>query len=292
MSATTTSLPRALEARPEPRADHTIDQDWEHYRAEEHALWDQLFTAQMALLPGRAAPEFLTHAQSLFRAGGIPDLRRLNERLGRATGWQVVAVPGLVPERVFFEHLAARRFPASNFLRGPEQLDYLAEPDVFHDVFGHVPMLMDPVFADYMQAYGRGGLRADGLGVLAHLARLYWYTVEFGLIDTPAGLRIYGAGILSSRTESVFALENASPHQASFDLEQVMRTRYRIDAFQECYFVIDSYRTLLDLARLDFAPLYERLRSGPTHEPGAPGATLRRRGTGAYHAAGQADTSL
>jgi phenylalanine-4-hydroxylase len=190
---------------------------------------------------------------------GIPDFKRINEELQRLTGWSVVAVPGLVPDDVFFDHLANRRFPAGQFIRKPHELDYLQEPDIFHDVFGHVPMLTDPVFADYMQAYGQGGQRALGLGRLANLARLYWYTVEFGLMETPAGLRIYGAGIVSSRTESIFALDDPSPNRIGFDLERVMRTPYRIDDFQQVYFVIPSIHTLQAVTLRDFGPLYDRL---------------------------------
>jgi phenylalanine-4-hydroxylase len=165
----------------------------------------------------------------------------------------------LVPDGVFFDHLANRRFPAGQFIRKPDQLDYLQEPDIFHDVFGHVPMLTDPVFADYMQAYGRGGQRAMELGQLHNLARLYWYTVEFGLLATPQGLRIYGAGIVSSHAESIFALDDPSPNRLGFDLERVMRTPYRIDDFQQAYFVIPSLQALLDATLQDFAPIYRRL---------------------------------
>jgi phenylalanine-4-hydroxylase len=160
---------------------------------------------------------------------------------------------------VFFDHLANRRFPAGQFIRKPDQLDYLQEPDIFHDVFGHVPMLTDPVFADYMQAYGRGGQRAMELGQLHNLARLYWYTVEFGLLATPQGQRIYGAGIVSSLAESIFALDDPSPNRLGFDLERVMRTPYRIDDFQQVYFVIPSLQALLDATLQDFAPIYRRL---------------------------------
>ena len=169
-------------------------------------------------------------------------------------------MPGLVPDDVFFEHLANKRFPAGNFIRRADELDYLEEPDVFHDVFGHVPMLTDPTFAAFMQAYGEGGRRAMNLGQLHHLARLYWYTVEFGLMQSPEGLRIYGAGIVSSRTETVFALEDPSPNRIGFDLERVMRTLYRIDDFQQVYFVIPSIEALQDAAFTDFGPLYERLK--------------------------------
>jgi phenylalanine-4-hydroxylase len=176
----------------------------------------------------------------------------------------VVAVPGLVPDDVFFDHMANRRFVAGNFIRRPDQLDYLEEPDVFHDVFGHVPMLADPVFADYLAAYGRGGQRALGLGALNYLSRLYWYTVEFGLVAEPEGLRIYGAGIVSSFSESRFALDDPSPDRLMLDLARVMRTEYRIDDFQQNYFVIPSFDELLRLTvETDFAPLYETLKALP-----------------------------
>src|SRR5580692_1894237 len=199
---------------PGAAADWTIDQGWGRYSAEEHRTWLTLHERQTAILPGRACDEFLRGLEALDLHGqGVPDFARLNEKLGALTGWSVVAVPGLVPDEVFFDHLAHRRFPAGRFLRRADQLDYLQEPDVFHDVFGHVPMLTDPVFADYLQAYGRGGQRAMGLHSLHHLARLYWYTVEFGLVATPAGLRIYGAGIVSSHAETIYALESLVPHR-------------------------------------------------------------------------------
>jgi phenylalanine-4-hydroxylase len=245
---------------PGARPDWTIDQGWENYTQAEHEVWITLYERQSKLLPGRACDPFLKGLEALdLHRAGIPDFGRINEELRRLTGWSVVAVPGLVPDDVFFDHLANRRFPAGQFIREPEQLDYLQEPDVFHDVFGHVPMLTNPVFADYMQAYGEGGRRALGLGRLHNLARLYWYTVEFGLLDTPQGLRIYGAGIVSSRAETIFALEDPSPNRLGFDLERVMRTPYRIDDFQQAYFVIPSLQALLDATLQDFAPIYRRL---------------------------------
>ena len=270
------------------RADWTIDQGWEHYTTAEHAVWKTLFERQTRLLPGRACDAFVQGMQDLpIDADRIPDFRRLSETLLARTGWQIVAVPGLVPDEVFFEHLANRRFPAGNFIRRPEQLDYLEEPDVFHDVFGHVPMLMNPALADYIQAYGVGGLRARQLGVLDKLARVYWYTVEFGLVQQADGLRIYGAGIASSYTESEFALEDASPNRLGFDLERVMRTEYRIDDFQESYFVLPHLDRLLELARIDFGPLYERARNQDPYPPGKVLAsdTVLSQGTGSYHAA-------
>lgn len=250
---------------PGAAADWTIPQDWAHYTAEEHATWDTLFARQAKLLPGRASNAWLRGLDVLkLSKPGIPDFAELSNRLMALTGWQVVAVPGLVPDDVFFEHMANRRFVAGNFIRRPDQLDYLQEPDVFHDVFGHVPMLADPVFADYLEAYGRGGLRAMEHDALKYLGRLYWYTVEFGLIAEPEGLRIYGSGIVSSYAESRFALEDASPHRLKFDIARVMRTAYRIDDFQQNYFVIPSFDELLRATvETDFAPLYEALKQQP-----------------------------
>jgi phenylalanine-4-hydroxylase len=245
--------------------DWTVDQNWAQFTAQEHATWDILFARQARLLPGRASDAYLRGLDVLkLSKPGIPDYRELNDRLMGLTGWQVVAVPGLVPDDVFFDHMANRRFVAGNFIRRPDQLDYLEEPDVFHDVFGHVPMLADPVFADYLEAYGRGGQRALSMDALKYLGRLYWYTVEFGLIAEPEGLRIYGAGIVSSFSESRFALDDPSPNRIGFDLSRVMRTEYRIDDFQQNYFVIPSFDALLKATvETDFAPLYEQLKAQP-----------------------------
>lgn len=274
---------------PGARADWTIDQDWAAYTPSEHEVWTTLYARQTKLLPGRACDAFLNGLDALdLHRGGIPDFSRINEELTRLTGWSVVAVPGLVPDEVFFEHLANRRFPAGRFIRKPDELDYLEEPDVFHDVFGHVPMLTDPTFADYMQAYGEGGLRALGRGQLHNLARLYWYTVEFGLLQTPEGLRIYGAGIVSSRAESIFALDDPSPNRLGFDLERVMRAPYRIDDFQQVYFVVPSLQALLDATLQDFGRLYERLARLPDIpiEVIEPGDQVFTAGTQAYARAG------
>jgi len=255
-----------LDRPPEGAApDWTIPQNWQAYTAEEHATWDRLYARQAKLLPGRASKAYLNGLEALrLSESGIPNFEELSERLMKLTGWQVVAVPGLVPDDVFFDHMANRRFVAGNFIRRPDQLDYIQEPDVFHDVFGHVPMLTDPVFADYLEAYGRGGNRALELGALKQLGRLYWYTVEFGLIREDDGLRIYGAGIVSSSAESHFALESDSPNRIGFDLKRVMRTDYRIDDFQQNYFVIPSYDALLRATvETDFAPLYGEILGQP-----------------------------
>jgi phenylalanine-4-hydroxylase len=268
------------------RRDWTIDQQWDSYSATEHWVWKTLYERQARMLTGRASDEFLEGMRALpIAPDQIPDFRRLNEVLMRHTGWQVVAVPGLVPDDVFFEHLANRRLPAGQFIRTPGQLDYLQEPDVFHDVFGHVPFLMNPIIADYMQAYGQRGLRAGECGALDLLARLYWYTVEFGLVQQRDGLRLYGAGIVSSYTESIFALDDPSPNRVRFNLARVMQTDYRIDDFQETYFVIPGMDALLELAHTDFDPLYRAVRDLPALPPGAilPDDVLDSRGTGSYH---------
>jgi len=266
--------------------DWTIAQQWDRYTSEEHETWDTLFARQADMLRGRVAPEFLKGLE-ILRLGrpGIPDFAELSERLMRETGWQVVAVPGLVPDEVFFDHLAHRRFVSGNFIRRPDQLDYLQEPDVFHDVFGHVPLLADPIFADYMQAYGEGGRRAAKVGMIDRISRLYWYTVEFGLVRSGDDLKVYGAGIVSSYGESLFAIDDPSPNRIGFDLKRVMRTKYRIDDFQQNYFVIESFADLLDQTlNTDFAPLYNDPRNAPDIEIEAmlPSDTIYRHGTQAY----------
>ncbi len=270
--------------------DGIVDQAWSSYTPEEHAVWKTLYERQFKLLPGRASDAFLDGMQRLpMDASQIPDFEQLNKVLFPATGWRVVAVPGLIADDIFFEHLANRRFPAGRFIRKPHQLDYLEEPDVFHDVFGHVPMLMNSTLADYIQAYGAGGLKAQKLGMLEKLARVYWYTVEFGLIQQADGLRIYGAGIASSFSESIFALDDASPNRVLFDLERVMQTKYRIDDFQETYFAVKNMEQLLELANIDFTETYQRLQTSPDIEPGELQATdqVLSRGTHAYHLAKQ-----
>jgi len=271
---------------PEIRPDYTIDQHWERYDPVQHGMWNTLFEHQAKVLPGRACSEFLDGLKRLnLVSDRIPQFERLSDDLQKLTGWRVVAVPSLVPDEVFFDHLANQRFPAGQFIRRPDQIDYIEEPDVFHDVFGHVPMLAHPVFADYMQAYGKGGQRAlSEFGALKNLARLYWYTVEFGLIAKPDGVRIYGSGIVSSRAESIYAVESPSPNRIGFDLERVMRTEYRIDDFQESYFVIRSFDELFAETYKDFAALYTKLKSGPTYKPGdiLAGDHVHHRGSHTY----------
>jgi phenylalanine-4-hydroxylase len=240
---------------------YVVAQNWDKYTPEQHALWRKLYERQAKLLPGRACDLFIESLTRLDAAGGIPQFDRASEALMKATGWQLVAVPGLVPDQVFFEHLASKRFPVTVWLREPSEFDYIVEPDVFHDFFGHVPLLLDKVFADHLQEYGKGGLKALKLDGLAYLARLYWYTIEFGLIRSEQGLRIYGAGILSSGGEIDYCLTSDHPRRIAFDLERVMRTQYKIDTYQETYFVIRDFHQLFEDTQPDFTPLYSKLKS-------------------------------
>lgn len=241
-----------------------VEQPWHSYTETDHQVWRTLFRRQQALLSQQACREFLEATEIMGMSdAGIPRFSDLNAVLMKTTGWQIIGVEGLLPELDFFEHLANRRFPVTWWIRRPEQLDYLSEPDLFHDLYGHAPLLMIPMFADYMQAYGQGGLRARGFGAqaLAQLTRLYWYTVEFGLIDTADGLRIYGAGILSSKGECDYCLNSAAPNRIGFDLQRVMNTRYRIDSYQKTYFVIDSFQQLFEATLADFEPVYRQLEA-------------------------------
>jgi phenylalanine-4-hydroxylase len=247
-------------------SDYTVAQDWEHYSSQDHALWATLYQRQLALVERYAASEFLEGTRLLgAEASRIPRFESINERLEAASGWRIVAVPGLIPDQQFFDHLAARRFPVTVWIRRPEELDYLVEPDVFHDFFGHVPLLTNPVFARFMQAYGQAGTKALATpGGLAMLSRLYWYMVEFGLIRSRGGLAVYGAGILSSKGETVYSIESPDPQRLRFELTRVMRTDYRIDSYQRTYFVLESYQELFDACYgTDFTPLYQRFGAAP-----------------------------
>jgi phenylalanine-4-hydroxylase len=242
------------------RADYTCEQDYAQYTEADHATYRRLYTRQLAQLPGLACEEFIAAVRQLGAPERIPRFDDVNERLHRATGWQIVAVPGLIPEEAFFALLAARRFPVTDWIRRPEEFDYVVEPDVFHDLFGHVPLLFNPVFGDYMQAYGAGGLKASRLDACELLARLYWYTVEFGLIATPQGLRAYGAGILSSAGELRHSVTSPEPRRVAFDLRRLMRSQYKIDTYQATYFVIDSFDQLFEATAPDFTPIYREVR--------------------------------
>ena len=253
--------------RPAPVGEDWLEPSQRSYGAAEHAVWDDLYARQMDILPGSAATAFLAGTQKLaLGRGGVPEFARLSHELGALTGWSVVPVPMLIPDHVFFWHLANRRFPAGNFIRTRQTFDYIEEPDVFHDVFGHVPMLADPVYADYMQEYGRAGWKAMRYNRLKSLGALYWYTVEFGLIMERDGLRAYGAGILSGPTEAVYAVEAASPNRIMLNVDRVMRTDYVIDDLQPTYFVIESFEDLYrQTVERDFDRLYRGLGPGFTY---------------------------
>lgn len=245
-----------------------IPQNWHKYTKEEHQIWCDLYDAQMPNIEKYACDEFFTGIHALdLHSSGIPDFSKLNEKLFQLTGWRVIAVNGLIPDYEFFLMLANRIFPAGHFIRTREQFEYISEPDIFHDVFGHVPLLTNQVFADYMEAYGKGGLRATEFDTLKELARLYWYTVEFGLIRTPKGLKAYGAGILSSPKETVFSIVSAKPHRIKFELLRLMQTDYRIYDLQDTYFVIDDFKELFDATLKDFAPIYKKVKSLPMIDP-------------------------
>ena len=243
------------------RTDYTCAQDWASYTAADHDTYHRLYERQTALLPGLACDAFIEALPSLGVKDRIPRFEEINERLKPATGWEIVAVPGLIPERPFFDLLANRRFPVTDWIRQPAEFDYVVEPDVFHDLFGHVPLLFNPVFADYVQRYGAGGLKAHDLGAGELLSRLYWYTIEFGLIRQADGLRAYGAGILSSSGELRHSVTSPKARRIALDLLRCMRTRYKIDDYQATYFVIDSFQQLFEMTAPDFAPLYETVRS-------------------------------
>jgi phenylalanine-4-hydroxylase len=272
-----------------------VGEDWleprqADYSSEDHAVWNDLFARQMEVLPGRAASAFMAGLEKLdLGRGGIPEFGALSEELGALTGWSVVPVPMLIPDHVFFWHLANRRFPAGNFIRTRESFDYIEEPDVFHDVFGHVPMLTDPVYADYMQEYGRAGWKAMRYNRLKALGALYWYTVEFGLIEEAGGIRAYGAGILSGPTEARFAVEAESPNRIMLNVDRVMRTDYVISDLQPTYFVIESFADLYrQTVERDFDRLYRSLPAGFTYANSAviDVDNVLHRGTQEYHLRG------
>jgi phenylalanine-4-hydroxylase len=248
-------------------SDFSVEQDWSAYSEEEHALFRRLFERQSKLVPRYACPEWIEAIAGLDAGGGIPKFDRVSAQLRAKTGWEIVAVPGLIPDEAFFTHLANRRFPVTVWLRKPEEFDYIIEPDVFHDFFGHVPLLFDRVYADHLHEYGKGGLKAMGLDTVKMLARLYWYTIEFGLIKTSAGVRAYGAGLISSGGELAYCVTDAAPKRLAFDLEQALRTDYLIDRYQSTYFVIDSFDQLMRDTAPDFTAIYERVRALPALAP-------------------------
>ena len=254
------SVPKLRGNYEEAGADYAVEQRWDRYTADEHALYRRLFERQSKLVPRYAIPEWIDAIAGLDAAREIPRFAEVSTKLRRTTGWEIVAVPGLIPDEAFFTHLANRRFPVTVWLRKPEEFDYIVEPDVFHDFFGHVPLLFDATYADHLYEYGKGGLKAMRLDAVKFLARLYWYTIEFGLMQTPAGVRAYGAGLLSSGGELRYCVEDPKPERLPFDLERIMTTEYQIDRYQDRYFVIDSFAHLMRETAPDFTPIYARLR--------------------------------
>jgi len=250
------------------KPDFTIDQDMRLYSAADQAMWRNLYARQSRIVQGYASEEFLQGLMLLDAADRIPQLERISDALYKATQWRLVAVPGFIPDVAFFKHLSERCLPVTVWLRKPEEMDYLVEPDMFHDFFGHVPMLFHPVFADYVQMYGKRGLEAAGENALPLLARVYWYTVEFGLLQSKDGLKTFGAGILSSAGETPFSIDSREPHRVRFALERVMRTRYMIDDYQKTYFVVRSLDELHRAMADDLRPVYRKLATATELDPG------------------------
>lgn len=245
-----------------------IKQEHNNYATEDHALWKKLCDQQEIILKNRASKEFLDGLAKLdINSDKIPDFERLSDKIEKITGWRIVAVPGLVPDDIFFSHLANKRFPCSWWIRPPDKIDYIQEPDIFHDLYGHVPLLINPFFSDFIQLYGKKGMEALKENSLHYLARLYWYTVEFGLINTNDGLKIFGSGIISSKDESIYCLESNIPNRIKFDLKRIMSTEYIIDTFQSTYFVIDSYERLYNDMNEKLPLIYNQLHSMTDYPP-------------------------
>ncbi len=230
------------------------------YSNEENSVWSDLYQRQISLLEGRACKEFIDGVKQLdISSARIPQLPEVSARLRDATGWSVAPVKALISFKEFFELLNARQFPAATFIRLREHLDYLKEPDIFHEIFGHCPLLTNRAFADFTQRVGEIGLSMTREERVM-LARLYWFTVEFGLIRTSDGLRIYGGGILSSKGESVYALESPVPRRMDFNLLTVLRTTYRYDEMQTNYFIINSFEDLFALVDQDLREIFKEAK--------------------------------
>ncbi len=250
-----------------PMVTHQV---WEDFTEIDHTTWKLLFERQAEILQNRACDEIIQGMETLNICNDkIPKMEELNAILKKETDFSIVAVKGFIPEYLFFKFLSERKFPSTCFIRKYHQLDYLEEPDIFHDVFGHVPLLVNPIFADFMEEFGRKGLQSIESGLLSYAAALYWFTVEFGLISTKEGIRIYGAGITSSKGESIYCLESDIPARIKYNTLRVMKTNYHIDSFQKSYFVIESYDELFKAIRtLDWQEVRETLESFPQIDQG------------------------
>jgi len=242
-----------------------------HYDAEEDGVWRDLVARQAKILPGRVCETYLKGLEVLGLPGDrVPQLREVDERLAEVSGFGVAPVPALITPKRFFTLLAQRKFPAATFIRRREDFDYLQEPDVFHEIYGHCPLLTNQTYADFLERYARIALAA-GPQYYWMMQRLFWFTVEFGLIDTDQGLRIYGAGIASSAGESPYALESDIPERVAFDPLMIFRTPYRIDIYQTVYYVIEDIGQLYDLVSHDVVPIMdEAKRLGPLPAKFAP----------------------
>ncbi len=239
-----------------------VDQGWKDYTNDQHESWKLLFERQIEILKPRACPEYLQALDTLgFTADKIPNFHEINERLRAITGWEVVATEGLIKSKPFFDMLTDKKFPSGYFIRDKDQLDYLEEPDIFHDLFGHIPLLTNEAYANYMHEYGKGGARASQYKTTKNLARLNWWTIEFGLIQKEDGLKLYGAGLCSSYGEAQYCMDDPSAHHIKFDLERCMRTKVYINDYQPSYFVIDSFEDLFEQAvNTDFSPMYKSFK--------------------------------
>ena len=246
---------------------YLVAQDWHRFTPADHRTWDRLTERQVKLLEGRIVSPFLSGWKRLgLYEPGIPKLDRLSDRLEAATGWRVARIPGLLHESDFFSLISERVFPSTDYIRGTDELDYTPAPDCFHDIFGHMPMLTEPAFADYYQLFGQAAMNATGMQRI-QLERMHWFTVEFGLVNTDEGIRAYGSGIMSSPGELTYAVESDVPERKPFDPVDVLRTPYRIDIFQPIYFVIDGFDTLFDLAQSDLIAHINEARKLGMHQP-------------------------
>ena len=223
-------------------------QEYDKYVAEDHEVWSILYARMMEILPNYSTKAYLEGIQSVgFEAHRIPNFDECNVKLGGITGWNIYAVPGLIPNKGFFEHLSKKEFPATTWLRKKSQLEYLEEPDMFHDVFGHIPLLANPHFANFLVKLAEISLKhIDNEWAIELLSRLYWYTVEFGLIREDGKLKVYGAGILSSSGETQYSIDSDIPKRYDYDIKTIFDTPYIKDKFQEHYFVIESYEQLFE----------------------------------------------
>ena len=239
--------------------DYLIQQDYSLYTKDQHKTWSFLFKRQEKVLKERAFDLFLDCLEALdINEKAMPDFDKVNALLKSKTGWEILPVNGFIPSEDFFGFLADKKFPSTAFIRDKDHLDYLQEPDIFHDIFGHIPLLANPVFAGYMHEFGKKGVEGLRLGYIDYVTRLYWFTVEFGLIQTPKGLRIYGSGIVSSKGESIYCLESPEPHRLAFDIVRVMRTDFRIDEYQKIYYVIPNLQELFNIIQNDLKPFYDK----------------------------------